>query len=110
MKCRACGKDGKRSTVTAVVLGNGKASHGRVCRDCERRGILIVPMLVPPVVRVDPGAGKSATELLAPFVRALEVQFRAAAMMAKEDGEGGFQDGRAAALAAALHLLKEGRT
>jgi hypothetical protein len=108
MKCKACGEDGKRSTTTAVILGTGRAAHGRVCRKCEKRGVLLVPMVVAPVLRVDPGAGKSAAELLAPFIKALETQQRAASLIAKD--EDGFQAGRAMALAAAVHLLKEGRT
>lgn len=106
MKCKACGKQGVRRTVTAIVLGEQGAARGRICAACVSRGIFVVPTVVPSVVRVDPGAGKSATEVLRPFVKACAARAKAYREAALSDED----EIRALAWEAAAAMLKEGRT
>lgn len=78
MRCSACGKTGLRSTTIALVVG-GPPTMGscRVCSACVKRGVLIVPYFIAPVVNVEPADKKRTRDVLAPFVKLLAGQLAA---------------------------------
>lgn len=112
-RCKACGKQVRKTRIAVVVGPGGQSKGGRVCLDCERGGMLVVASVVAPVVEAPPRQ-REEHHVLEPYVLALQAQLRASnaviGAMTEDDDERAFQEGRREATEAAIKLLRGGRT
>jgi hypothetical protein len=110
MKCAACSREGLRSTTLALILP--QCERGRVCSECERRGVLVVASTVPPVITTEPAERRAQADVLAPFISRLKGL--AANLKAQAYGADKLDDERRSTIVetyeAVIHMLKEGRT
>jgi len=114
MNCAACNKTSVRTTRIATIVGDGPARRGRVCAECAKRGVFIVPVVRAVVVDTDKAEQKAAREVLAPFIKRCEslakasraASLRGDPLVGGDDAE---QAARAEAYEAIAHMLKEGR-
>lgn len=103
-KCKGCGAEYRSGTLAFLLTPEG-LKGARVCAACVKRGVLVVPVLVAPVIEAKPSR-KAAAELLKPVVKTIEAQltvFRAL------DPENSFIGGKIEAMENVLATLKEVR-
>jgi len=122
-RCRACGKPARTTTLALVLTERSPGTRqgfrgGRVCKACEREGVLVVAQRTVAMVVEAANARDAAKaerkgqrEVLAPFIKNLEARLRA--MRAVKPPQGLAEDihlvGKLEAFEDMIAMLKEGR-
>ncbi len=106
-KCKGCGGEFRKGRL-AFLFGDGGVKGALICPKCEKRGVLLVPILVVPKVDNERAERRSQREVLEPFVKNLRGKIR----LLKDSNNFGSDhglDSRLEAMEAILAMLEEGR-
>jgi hypothetical protein len=110
VKCRACGKQARKTRVV-LLLGADRGLRGtRVCAACADGGATVVASRIAPVVIAARAERRAQAEVLAPFVALFKAQ--AAALRAcevQDEDQQSFVQGKVDALEGVVEVLKRGR-
>lgn len=109
--CPGCGKSARSFTRATLFTQKGEARGANVCGECVKRGVLLVPERVAPVVTSS--TKRSDAEVLAPFIQTAKAHARAcqASLGKTDDAETRTRlESRMECWEAVAHLLKSGRT
>ena len=101
--CKGCGAEFRKGTLAFLLTPEG-LKGSRVCAACVKRGVLLVPVLVPPV-KVEKVSRPPQVDGV---LRALRTYTRMANTRASASGghEGAFAAGRAEGLESAIETIK----
>jgi hypothetical protein len=105
--CKGCGSEFRSGTLAFLLTPKGLVG-ARVCPACVKRGVLVVPVLVAPVIEHKTSRA-TAKELLAPVVKNLEAQLKAMRALPGGRDSADFMNGKIEAIENMLATLKEVR-
>jgi len=108
-RCKGCGGEYRKGSIAVLFFQKGGSARTRVCPSCVKRGVLVVPELLAPVVK----RVEKRSEAVEEAIRTLTTYMKAAQACADgtkdEDGFSGrvFQIGRVEGYESAIELLKK---
>lgn len=109
-RCKGCGGEFRKGRL-AFLFGDGGVKGSLVCPRCEKRGVLLVPILVAPKVDGGKAARRSEREVLEPFVKNLRGKVKAMKTMngiSTDEGRA-YVEAKIEAMEAVVTMLEEGR-
>ena len=106
-RCKGCGGEYRKGSIAVLFLQKGGSARTRVCPGCVKRGVLVVPELLAPVVK----RVEKRSEAVEEAIRTLTTYMKAAQACADGIKDGysrrAFQIGRVEGYESAIELLKK---